>query len=140
MESDPGWVAVYGTLLSDHPGAFRCPERLEHLLADPEKAQVEGRLWSVHGLYPGLTDDPGTVQAEVWRIIGDPVELLAILDHYESCGPGDRGEYERRIVEARMPDGSTRKAWCYFYLESTDGLEEIPDGDWVAYCRRTGSR
>ena len=46
-----------------------------------------------------------------------------------------RGEYERRIIEAEMPDGSTRKAWCYFYLDPTDDLEEIADGDWGAHCR-----
>ena len=88
MNSDPEWVAVYGTLLSGHPGAFRCPKRLAHLLADPEPVSIRGRLWDVRGLYPGLTDEPGTVRAEVWKIIGDPEELLTILDHYESCGPG----------------------------------------------------
>ena len=83
----PDLVFVYGTLMRgfDHPMSRRLAASAEFL----GEARCQGRLYMV-AHYPGLlrSDDVADIVfGELYRVHDDD-ELLAVLDGYESIGPG----------------------------------------------------
>lgn len=48
------------------------------------------------------------------------------LDRYEGC------EYLRELAQITLPDGSTLAAYIYRYALTVEGLEHLPEGDWLA--------
>lgn len=96
-------------------------------------ATAEGELFDI-GDYPGMTAARRAnqcVTGEVFRIT-DP-QIWTALDQYEGCGPDDPRphEFERRIVNVRMCDGRTLRAWVYFYQRDTQGKSCIESGDYL---------
>ncbi|MDX1376402.1 MAG: gamma-glutamylcyclotransferase family protein [Burkholderiales bacterium] len=108
-------------------------------------ATVRGTLYDL-GAYPGLVaaaDSDDLVTGEVYRLERNRAgETLAALDAYEGCTAADPEphEYRRRVVPARLADGSERAAWTYVLNRSPAGLERIPHGDYLAWRRRGGAR
>jgi gamma-glutamylcyclotransferase (GGCT)/AIG2-like uncharacterized protein YtfP len=102
------------------------------------------------GAYPCVADDP-----EGGEIVGDLLfirpelyaQMLAELDELEEYRPEEEDPWYRRVSrEARYRDeeGRTRtvEAWVYHggraTLSAFTERDRVADGDWLAYCRRTG--
>ena len=67
----------------------------------------------------------------------DPEKSLEVLDAYEGCGRTTAGpaEFERGIGEATLGDGSTVKAWVYWYKGSHKRARRIGSGDYLSALR-----
>jgi len=130
----PDHLFVYGTLMRgfDHPMA-----RLLAAHADfVGEATCRGRLFLIKH-YPGLLlSDSATdrVHGELFRLRA-PDELLAEFDMYEACGEGfpEPTEYLRRLIEVRLADGATAKAWTYLYNWPVKELPRIESGRFLEH-------
>jgi gamma-glutamylcyclotransferase (GGCT)/AIG2-like uncharacterized protein YtfP len=107
---------VYGTLMRgfDNPMEKLLCAEADWLGA----ATMPGRLYRISH-YPGLVVAAGPddiVFGEVFRM-HRPRELLAQLDDYESCGPGDAEptEYRREVARVTLQDGTTVETFVYIY-------------------------
>lgn len=126
---------VYGTLRPgfDGPMAQRLRAEAEHL----GTARTTGAMVMV-------ADYPGFVPGGAEEVVGDLFALrdaatLDWLDAYEECAPHDPPphEYRREAVQVVGKDGPVM-AWTYVYAFSTDGLERVAGGDFLA-CARPGA-
>ena len=123
------YLFVYGTLRR------AAHTRWSRFLAEKSSfeglGRTRGELFHLDG-YPGMVaarDDDSWVRGEVCLLEGPAV--LATLDAYEGCAPGDEKpyEFEREPVNVAMEDGRTLQAWAYFYRWGTEGRARIPSGD-----------
>jgi gamma-glutamylcyclotransferase (GGCT)/AIG2-like uncharacterized protein YtfP len=98
-------------------------------------ATMKGRLYLVSD-YPGAIEGGRrTVKGEIYRM-NRPGVLLAELDAYELCLPGDpkRSEYDRAIVPVTFR-GRIWPAWVYLYRRPIQGLRLIQGGDFLEFLR-----
>lgn len=100
------------------------------------EADVQGRLYHL-GNYPGMvsTDEGKRVRGEVYEITADHwQETIQQLDRYEGCSESDPPphEYRRELVQAHLDSGEHVSAWAYVLNRATDGLSEIPSGDFLS--------
>ena len=111
----PHLVFVYGTLRRGGSNNFRM-EACKWL----GPAGVNGHLYEVDW-YPALVLDDNAAE-----VVGDlyevPADQLDALDAFEGS------EYKR--VRA-MVQTAEDKAWIWEWNRPTEGLEAIPDGDWL---------
>jgi gamma-glutamylcyclotransferase (GGCT)/AIG2-like uncharacterized protein YtfP len=128
---------VYGTLRKDARGQVLSP-----LCRD--------WVFLGYGTVPGVLYDfgayPGAVRAKSpeARILGeayelpDPETMIPPIDRYEGCTVEDPvpHEFERSLVDVDMEDGTTRRAWIYWYNPEPLG-RRLSSGD---YLQRTGDR
>ena len=126
-------IFVYGTLMRgfDHPMSKLLSGSADFL----GKATCAGRLYLV-AHYPGLlrpqvADD--VVHGELYRM-HKPEELLAVLDDYESCGPGYAPPtlYLREMLDVTLGDGSVKSAWTYIYNKPVVETTRILSGKFLA--------
>lgn len=120
---------VYGTLMRgfDHPMARLLSAHADFI----GSATCRGRLFLVKH-YPGLLPSDSTsdtVHGELYRL-RTPDELLREFDMYEACGEGfpEPTEYLRRLIDVRLADGATARAWTYIYNWPVTGLPRIESG------------
>jgi len=101
-------VHVYGTLRT----------------GDENTQTVKGRLYNV-GWFPALILDPDgyDVTVEVREVDDDGLEGF---DAYE----GYRPDYPSGSLYIRRKH---KDGWIYEFNRSVDDLEEIPEGDWLAF-------
>src|SRR4051794_31927600 len=107
---------VYGTLL---PGL--APAAVEDLVERFRlvgTGSLPGRLYDL-GPYPGAVFDASAstrVTGQVFELPDDPT-LLARLDAYEGCVPGDpqNSQYLRVQLLARLVEGCEVSCWAYAY-------------------------
>ena len=125
----PDLVFVYGTLMRgfDHPMSRRLAASAEFL----GEARCQGRLYMV-AHYPGLlrSDDVADIVfGELYRVHDDD-ELLAVLDGYESIGPGYAAPtlYLRETLSVTLVDGAVAEAWTYIYNRRIDEAKRIVSG------------
>jgi gamma-glutamylcyclotransferase (GGCT)/AIG2-like uncharacterized protein YtfP len=125
----PDLVFVYGTLMRgfDHPMSRRLAASAEFL----GEARCQGRLYMV-AHYPGLlrSDDVADIVfGELYRVHDDD-ELLAVLDEYESIGPGYAAPtlYLRETLSVTLADGAVAEAWTYIYNRRIDEAKRIVSG------------
>jgi len=128
-------VFVYGTLRKDARGPKQ--SALTRDWAFEGYGWVAAELYDF-GAYPGAvaTRAPGAkVRGEIYRI-ADAAETLALLDHYEGCGPGheEPHEFTRALVDVTTDEGASVRAWIYWYELGPRG-RRLPSGD---YLERTG--
>lgn len=94
------------------------------------EASVEGALYRV-SWYPALVpaSGAGQVRGDLYRL---PSSLLPELDAYEDIGPQADDEYRREqgLVQAA---GGSHMAWIYWYVQTVEGMEPVPGGDWLQY-------
>lgn len=134
----PVYLAAYGTLMSGEVNALS--PRTRACLVSLGVCRIPGRMvrvWDGSGHtridYPGLlADSAGFVSGELFRIEGDVAGVLADMDVYEDCHPGDpdASQYLRRAVGILSPAGDAVTAWVYYYNRPAEGLEPIPEGRW----------
>lgn len=118
MKNPNTLVFVYGTLRRG--GSNHCRmDGSEHVT----HATTKGHLYQIDW-YPGLVLDPdgSTVHGEVYAV---PEQMLDALDEYE--GP----EYRRIQHQVTNKAGETFDVWIWEWNQPTDGLELVPDGDWL---------
>ncbi|WP_199541516.1 gamma-glutamylcyclotransferase family protein [Paraburkholderia kururiensis] len=132
------YVFVYGTLrageINDiNAAAARYDIAMPVLVGE---ACVPGRLFDF-GAYPGLVVEQ--VGDRALPVKGDVYEiddaLVAVLDEIEEVYPGVEGLFLARHTQVELHGVAFT---CRFYpvaLESTRGLPEIRNGDWVAHRR-----
>jgi gamma-glutamylcyclotransferase (GGCT)/AIG2-like uncharacterized protein YtfP len=120
---------VYGTLMRgfDHPMARLLAANADFL----GDASCRGSLYLVKH-YPGLvlSELPSdVVHGELFRLRAAE-ELLREFDMYEACGEGfaEPTEYLRRLIDVRLADGASGKAWTYIYNWPVTGLPRIASG------------
>ncbi len=130
----PTQLFVYGTLRSDPS------HEMFHILARHAKflgeARVAGRLFDL-GEYPGMVLQPSDsyVKGELYDIQTDHWnEVIEQLDRYEGCTDSDPQphEYCREVVQAKLTNGRTIKAWAYVLNRPVAGLSEITSGDYLS--------
>ncbi len=134
---------VYGTL---REGASH---DMAHVLAKRAcfvgEARVQGHLYDL-GTYPGLVSSDDSTDIVIGELYGVPRdqwgEVIALLDDYEGCGPKDREphEYRRSIISVTSSEGATHRAWTYLLARPLDGLDLIPEGDYLKRKNRRVSR
>ncbi|MGP9810594.1 gamma-glutamylcyclotransferase family protein [Rhodopseudomonas sp. NSM] len=120
---------VYGTLMRgfDNPMARLLSVEAECL----GPATMPGRLYRIRH-YPGLVAaavPADIVFGEVFRM-RRPRELLAQLDDYEGCGPGDAepAEYRRDIASVTLANGAAIEVFVYIYNWEVADLPRIVSG------------
>lgn len=132
MSTTPDRIFVYGTLMRgfDHPMSRLLSASAEFL----GPAQGPGRLYLV-AHYPGLLRPAAagdTVHGELYRM-QEPHALLAILDDYESCGPGYDAPtlYRRETIDVTLPDGRAMAAWTYIFNRPVNEPSRIMSGKFL---------
>lgn len=127
-------IFVYGSLRRE----FASPARrvLDEHAEFVGKATFRGKLYIIDW-YPGVveSDHPDdTVVGEVYKILNE-AEVLAKLDQYEGCSPGDPKphEFARKEKTVRLQNGKEILAWIYIYVMAVSGKERIPSGDFFTF-------
>jgi len=128
------YLFVYGTLRRGlKPGKLLMTEgHVEYV----GWALMQGKLFEIGG-YPGavLSEEPGDqIKGEVF-LLNEPHTVLARLDEYEGCGPGDPEpqEYKRLKYDVVLEDGGLLCAWVYLFNRPTTGLTRIASGDYLDF-------
>jgi len=133
MTTTPDYLFVYGSLRRD------VPRSMHRLIAGHTRyvgrATIPGRLYRI-GRYPGWVATPGDAEhvvGEVYKVIGNPAELIARLDDYEGCGETGPGatHFLREAHPVTLADGRTVDAWVYRYAGPTRALTPLATGDWA---------
>jgi len=137
MTTTPHHLFVYGSLRRDVP----TPGSMHRLIAGRiryiGRATIPGRLYRI-GSYPGWVATDGNAEqvvGELYKMIGEPAELLARLDDYEGCdeaGP-HATHFVREVHPITLTDGRTIDAWVYRYAGPTAALSPIATGDWTLH-------
>jgi len=123
-------VFVYGTLRSGASNSFRM--RGATSLGN---ATIQARLYRVHEEFPGiiLSDSENDILVgEVFTEVSAP--QIEALDIYEGCDektPPEERLYQRVMVNAKLADGTTHKAWVWEYLREVSEFKRMKSGDWL---------
>lgn len=125
---------AYGTLTRQSGAAQRLLLRGRATYVG--NATLQAQLYRVRW-YPGAvasSEPADQVLGELWRLRSP--RALQLLDLYENATNTARrgGEYRRRIMPVRLPDGSVRNAWVYLYQRSVRKLPLLASGRFVARC------
>ena len=147
-------VFVYGTLRRDAPAVPGWKRILHQLRRGSQwigRGRATGQLYDL-GLYPGMIDAPDREERRTsvnsiaagdprW-VIGDMYQLiepgrddlLATLDEYEDCRPGDAegSLYRRETRTITLDTGDTCMAWLYLFNRPLPtNAVHIPNGDYL---------
>jgi gamma-glutamylcyclotransferase (GGCT)/AIG2-like uncharacterized protein YtfP len=138
---------VYGTLRrgsrNDHSGRNEILALLAKYGRSLGPARLQGRLFMVKH-FPGAvhSDAPNMwVHGAVYELPSNDT-IWQQLDDYEECSakfptPTLYCRWKKTVV---LENGITVDAWVYMYNRPTDGLTEIPSGDFLEYTRTTDDR
>jgi gamma-glutamylcyclotransferase (GGCT)/AIG2-like uncharacterized protein YtfP len=98
-----------------------------------EPATTRGLLFD-HGPFPALTEGEGIVRGELATLAPEALAAaLPAIDHLEDYRPDDPAGsmYLRRVVPVVRADGSTARAYAYFYNRDPGHLRPLPPGEWT---------
>ena len=123
---------VYGTLRRNSGHEAHGILAAGASLVGPGK--VRGALYKL-GWHPGavLSENEGAwVHGELYWLHDAPM-MLAVLDDYEGCAPGDPEphRFARVATEVVLDDGKLVESWIYVLRGSTEGATRIESGDWT---------
>ncbi|MEG0562441.1 MAG: gamma-glutamylcyclotransferase family protein, partial [Cetobacterium sp.] len=130
-------VFVYGSLRSD---MFNYNVYLDGKVEENKKASIKGDLFHLDNKeYPAVVPGEGKVVGELMSF--DNFEsTLKDLDDLEAYieGEEDENEYNRKVVDVILEDGSIEKAYYYEYnpiadYNKDDKLVPVTNGDWKIY-------
>ena len=128
------FVFFYGTLMAGFDRRRRAS--LDAKLTYLGRGSIQAWLFDL-GLYPAaIPACDGRVWGEVYGV-ADSAAVLAVLDEIEGYRPDDpdRSLYVRSSVPVRMPDGTERTAWAYFYNAPLGQAERIASGDYLEHVK-----
>lgn len=129
---------VYGTLLQ--PGnSFANYLKLNFTYLS--RGKLRGLLYDI-GEYPGaiVTDNTdGYIYGSIFKL-HHPEENLRVIDDYEGYGPEQElpNLYIRSVASIETDSGAA-DAWIYLYNLPTNGLPQIPSGNYAEYVRQKKS-
>lgn len=111
-------IFVYGTLRRGGTNHFRMAG-MDFI----SSATVHGMLYRVDW-YPALILNPDApmVRGEIYQINDTS---LPALDEYEGA------QYHRVRTTATDTRGQEHEVWIWEWIDSTETLQPIPDGDWL---------
>lgn len=127
-------VFFYGTLMTPFNGTGRL--RLDQHLSFRGRGTIRAVLFDL-GIYPAAVPTAdGQVTGEVYEL-SQPVAALRALDELEGYRPGDpeTSLYTRTRTPVAMDDGTTVRAWAYFYNAPLGRAERIESGDYLEHLR-----
>lgn len=130
-------VFVYGSLRSD---MFNYDVYLDGKVEETKKATIKGDLFHIDNKgYPAVIPGEGEVVGELMTFKNFE-STLKDLDELEAYVEGDEteNEYNRKVVDVILEDGSVERAYYYEYNSSAeynkdDKLVEVENGDWKSY-------
>ena len=127
---------VYGSLRKGfNSPAYEYMSRYFHFVA---QGKVQGELYDL-GEYPAAipTDAPSFIIGELYTIKQEQEFewAMAQLDDYEGVdAPYDETAlYQRLMTDIFLEDGTTVKAWVYWFTGSVEGKPHIHSGDMLEY-------
>lgn len=126
---------VYGTLMNNIESTIA-----SYLHSNSNfvgEGAFSGKLYDL-GSYPGAIYDEmlsSKVHGHVFQL-NNAEKILKKLDLYEGIHAlnFDNNEY-RRVLVPVMISNDTRECWVYAYNFTTQGLKEIPDGNYLQYLK-----
>jgi gamma-glutamylcyclotransferase (GGCT)/AIG2-like uncharacterized protein YtfP len=127
-------VFFYGTLMAGFDRRRRA--QIDDKLAYIGRGSIHATLFDL-GLYPAAIPSPeGHVWGELYRMSDAPVVLAALddIEGYRLDDP-DRSLYIRDEVEVTLTDGSSERAWVYFYNAPLGQAPRIPSGDYLQHVK-----
>lgn len=127
---------VYGSLRKGfNSPAYEYMSRYFDLVA---QGKVQGKLYDL-GEYPAAipSDEPFFIIGELYTIKQEQEFdwAMAQLDDYEGVEASydEPALYQRLITEIFLNDGTSVKAWVYWFTGSVDGRPLIHSGDMLEY-------
>ncbi len=126
-------IFFYGTLMApfNRPGRQRVTPNLKF----KGRGTIRAALFDL-GIYPAAipADDGSKVWGEVYET-SDTAAVLAVLDEIEGHRPNepDRSLYTRVEAEVTLAEGSSEKAWIYFYNAPLGRAQRIHSGDYLEH-------
>jgi gamma-glutamylcyclotransferase (GGCT)/AIG2-like uncharacterized protein YtfP len=127
-------VFFYGTLMAGFDRRRRAG--IDDKLTFVGRGSIQAALFDL-GIYPAAVPAPeGAVWGEVYATT-DSATVLSALDDIEGFRPDDpdRSLYFRQQTDVRLPDGSTARAWVYFYNAPLGQAPRIPSGDYLEHVK-----
>lgn len=127
-------VFFYGTLMAGFDRRRRAG--IDDKLAYVGRGCIKAALFDL-GLYPAAVPAPdGAVWGEVYEM-SDVDPVLAALDVIEGHSPDhpDRSLYLRGETDVVLPDGTSARAWAYFYNAPLGRAPRIPSGDYLEHVK-----
>jgi gamma-glutamylcyclotransferase (GGCT)/AIG2-like uncharacterized protein YtfP len=127
-------VFFYGTLMAGFDRRRRAG--IDDKLTYVGRGSIQAALFDL-GIYPAAVPAPeDIVWGEVYEM-ASPDEVLAALDDIEGYRPDDpdRSLYSREQADVRLPDGTTSRAWVYFYNAPLGQASRIPSGDYLEHVK-----
>ncbi len=128
------FVFFYGTLMAGFDRRRRAG--IDSKLTYRGRGSIRGALFDL-GIYPAAVPAPeGRVWGEVYQM-ADPEAVLAALDDIEGYRQDDpdKSLYARATADVTMPDGSTERAWVYFYNAPLGQAPRIASGDYLEHTK-----
>jgi gamma-glutamylcyclotransferase (GGCT)/AIG2-like uncharacterized protein YtfP len=128
------FVFFYGTLMAGFDRRRRAG--IDTKLTYRGRGSIRAALFDL-GIYPAAVPAPeGFVWGEVYEM-SEPETVLVALDDIEGYRPDDpdKSLYSRARADVTMPDGSTERAWVYFYNAPLGRASRIPSGDYLEHVK-----
>ncbi|CEI73572.1 gamma-glutamylcyclotransferase family protein [Romboutsia hominis] len=137
-------VFIYGSLRSD---MFNYDIYLDGKVTKNDKATIKGDLSHIENKgYPAVTPGNGEVIGELmeFKDFDSTLKELDELEAYE-VGKENENEYNREIVDVKLEDGTTEKAYYYEYnppaeYNKDDKLVPVKHGDWKVYMEENNKK
>ena len=125
------YLFAYGTLRRGLESPVK--EAIERQLSYVGEGLVTARLYDL-GAYPAAIKGSGTevVTGDVFDVTNVDT-TFQLLDEYE----GD--EYIRELVDVKLKNGETVKAWIYWYNKDLDETMRIEETDYGVYLKTKDS-
>ena len=124
MKPQQIFLAVYGTLMTGESN-----HRLLENAVSIQECTITGTLYDTGCGYPAFA--PEGDQAIKAELVEINIADWANVDRLE----GYPHLYDRKIIEAVLPDGSTREAWVYIMNRLPRNAKIIINGDWKNHRR-----
>jgi gamma-glutamylcyclotransferase (GGCT)/AIG2-like uncharacterized protein YtfP len=131
------FVFFYGTLMAGFDRRRRAG--IDTKLTYRGRGSIRAALFDL-GIYPAAVPAPeGVVWGEVYEM-AEPEAVLLALDDIEGYRPDDpdKSLYSRAYADVTLPDGSSERAWVYFYNAPLGRASRIPSGDYLEHVTGTG--
>lgn len=140
-DGDVTKVFVYGSLRSD---MYNYKKYLDGKVIDNQKGTIKGDLFHLDGKgentgYPAVIPGEGIVKGELmeFKAFHATLDELDELESYKEDNI-EQNEYNRKLVDVTLEDGSTVKAYYYEYnlnadCNKDDNRVPVKDGDWKEF-------
>jgi len=127
-------VFFYGTLMTPFNRTGRLG--VDDHLAFRGRGTIAAALFDL-GIYPAaVPSSDSRVSGEVYEMT-EPVTVLRALDETEGYRPGEpeASLYTRKPAPVTLADGTTVRAWVYFYNAPLGRAERIQSGDYLEHLK-----